>query len=100
MWEPGKPSQNENEFFARQDEEWKSARRAELDAERAAREAESKRLHCPRCDGHLVERKFHGVTIDVCDRCRGVWFDAGEMALLAHVGRGELQRVIYDIDMR
>ena len=63
-WEPGKPSQNEDEYFARQDEEWKKARRAELDAQRAARDAAAKRMQCPRCDGHLVEREFHRVKVD------------------------------------
>ena len=100
MWEPGKPSQNENEYFARQDAEWVKSQRAKLDAERATKQPEQKQLDCPRCDGHLAERSFHDVTIDVCDTCRGVWLDGGELALLSHVGRAELQRVVYDIDTR
>ena len=38
-WEPGKPSQNEDEYFARKDAEWLRERRATLDAERAAKDA-------------------------------------------------------------
>jgi uncharacterized protein len=97
-WEPGKPSQNENEYFARQDEEWKRARRAELDAKRAAEAKAPKMLTCPRCGGSLAEREFHHVKVDVCKSCRGVWLDHGELELLAHVGRNELQTVIREID--
>ena len=31
-WDPGKPSQNENEWFARRDAEWLREQRAKLDA--------------------------------------------------------------------
>lgn len=34
---------------------------------------------CPQCDGTLCERVVAGIHIDVCDQCRGVWFDAGEL---------------------
>ncbi len=97
-WEPGKPSQNENEYFARQDEEWKRTRRAQLDAKRAAEAATPKSLVCPRCGGTLKERAFHNVKVDVCSSCRGIWLDHGELELLAHVGKGELQTVIREID--
>ncbi len=54
MWEPGKPSQNENEYFARQDAEWVKANRAKLDAERLVKEAgTSTGMTCPRCAGNL-----------------------------------------------
>jgi uncharacterized protein len=97
-WEPGKPSQNENEYFARQDEEWKRARRAQLDAKRAAEASAPKMLTCPRCGGSLAEREFHQVKVDVCKSCRGIWLDHGELELLAHVNRNELQTVIREID--
>lgn len=97
-WEPGKPSQNENEYFARQDEDWKRKRRAELDAERAAKEKETPKLQCPRCDGHLGEKSFNDVIIDVCEKCRGVWLDGGEIEMLAHVSKGQLQFLINSIN--
>ncbi len=37
-------------------------------------------MECPRCDGKLVETDFESVKIDVCDKCHGAWFDAGELA--------------------
>lgn len=99
MWEPGKPSQNENEYFARQDAEWLKAQRARLDAERVVKDsAKSTGMICPRCQGDLQERVYHDVRIDVCANCRGVWLDAGEMHMLAHVEPTAMLRVIHEID--
>ena len=99
MWEPGKPSQNENEYFARQDAEWLKAQRAKLDAERLARDkAKSTGMKCPRCEGDLQERVYHNVRIDVCDICRGVWLDRGELHMLAHVEATAMLHVVHEID--
>ncbi len=35
--------------------------------------------HCPRCDVGLASLVKNGVTIDSCARCRGLWFDGGEL---------------------
>src|SRR6476646_8548076 len=57
VWQPGKPSQNENEYFARQDAEWLKAQRARLDVERVAKDkVQTTAMKCPRCGGHLEER--------------------------------------------
>ena len=99
MWEPGKPSQSENEYFARQDAEWLKSNRARLDAERASRDAvKSSGMRCPRCQGDLQEREYHSVRIDVCASCKGVWLDAGEMHMLAHVEPTAMLKVIHEID--
>jgi Uncharacterized protein conserved in bacteria len=55
-------------------------------------------MRCPRCQGDLQEREFHHVRIDVCATCRGVWLDAGEMHMLAHVDPPEMLAVIREID--
>ena len=39
MWQPGKPSSNEDEYFARRDAEWLKEQRAKLDADRLAKSA-------------------------------------------------------------
>jgi len=40
-------------------------------------------MNCPRCEqASLDERDRDGVTIDVCTRCRGIWFDRGELEKL------------------
>lgn len=38
---------------------------------------------CPRCNKHILEeREKDGVTIDICQECRGVWLDRGELERL------------------
>jgi len=74
-WKPGLPSHDENEWFARRDAEWLREQRAKLDAERAERANE---MRCPRCHASLGHRPYHGVSLDYCPNCHGVWLDAGE----------------------
>ena len=39
----------------------------------------SEGLLCPACRVDLVMSERHGVEIDYCPRCRGVWLDRGEL---------------------
>ena len=98
MWEPGKPSQNEDEYFARKDAEWLRERRAALDAERAAKELAEKRPKCPRCHEPLEERAFKTLKVDVCRAGHGVWLDAGELEMVLPLPRAELLRVVGDVE--
>lgn len=66
----------ENEYFHRQEQELIAKMKAKLDAE----QKEASELNCPKCEGNLVESDFHGIKIDVCNKCHGVWLDAGELA--------------------
>ena len=73
-----KPSRNEDEYFAKRDAELLRQQRAA--AEQAAGEAE-RRTHymkCPKCGYNLLTHDWHGVQIDQCTHCHGIWFDAGE----------------------
>ena len=36
-------------------------------------------LMCPSCRVSLVMSERHGVEIDYCPQCRGVWLDRGEL---------------------
>lgn len=38
---------------------------------------------CPDCKEPLLIVEFEGVELDYCPRCRGSWFDAGELELIA-----------------
>lgn len=38
---------------------------------------------CPRCNEELNEVAKHGVIIDHCQGCGGIWLDKGEMAKIA-----------------
>ena len=66
----------ENEYFHRKEQELIAKMKEKL----AAEDAQATQMDCPRCDGKLVETAYENVKIDVCDKCSGVWFDAGEMA--------------------
>ena len=49
-------------------------------------------MTCPRCSGSLHEIDRDGVTIDRCEKCRGVWLDRGELEKLVsrdRNGRGD-----------
>jgi Zn-finger nucleic acid-binding protein len=42
---------------------------------------------CPKCDAQLFSLRFKEVEVDSCERCRGLWLDAGELeALLRQTG--------------
>jgi len=87
-----KPSRNEDEYFARESAELIAQHRARLDAERAQRAQSGQPLRCPRDGGAMFERSHHGVTIDVCPDCGGIFLDRGELELLAHVEDQEMGR--------
>ena len=36
-------------------------------------------MKCPTCQVDLVMSERHGVEIDYCPKCRGVWLDRGEL---------------------
>jgi Zn-finger nucleic acid-binding protein len=40
-------------------------------------------MKCPRCETSVLEeRERDRVTIDVCQQCRGIWLDRGELEKL------------------
>ena len=66
----------ENEYFHRKEQELIAKMKAKLEDENARNLA----IKCPKCDGTLIETDFESIKIDVCDKCTGVWLDAGELA--------------------
>jgi len=46
-------------------------------------------MRCPRCeDAELAPRDRQDITVDICQSCRGVWLDRGELEkLMAHAER-------------
>ena len=69
----------ENEYFHRKEQELIAKMKEKL----AREQAKSLSLKCPKCDGTLHESHHEGVKLDICDKCSGVWFDAGELAQVA-----------------
>jgi predicted Zn-ribbon and HTH transcriptional regulator len=93
-----KPSNAEEEYFVRQELE----RRKEWARENAARTAKDEQerlraLHhmkCPKCGTDLHTSELHGVSVDSCPACHGMWFDAGEVDhMLEHEQTGLFKRV-------
>lgn len=69
----------EDEYFRRRDRESLEKLREALREEARDRGEATATLPCPRCDGRLHEAAFDDVRIDRCDKCHGVWLDAGEL---------------------
>lgn len=94
---PDKPSEPENEYFARLE----AQKRVEAEVKRAAAVAteERKRLkdlhfmHCPKCGAELMEETLEGISVDICPGCRGVWLDDGELGKLTERPKGVLGKV-------
>jgi Zn-finger nucleic acid-binding protein len=40
-------------------------------------------VDCPACKKLLIVAERQGIELDCCPACRGLWFDAGELDLLA-----------------
>jgi Zn-finger nucleic acid-binding protein len=93
MSEIHKPSDQEDEYFAREEIEKKhrlAMKQAEELAERTKEEL--KRLHymkCPKCGMDLQSLKRGALQIDTCFHCGGVWLDKGEMEQLQSRGHHE-----------
>ena len=82
-----KPSKAEDEYFARQELERRKKWAQEQSARMAAEEKETlKQAHwmkCPKCGRDLKEIDLHGVKVDQCANCGGIFLDAGEIGQLA-----------------
>ena len=46
-------------------------------------------MNCPVCDEKLRESNRHGVDIDICPACKGVWLDRGELDKIINLVSGE-----------
>jgi hypothetical protein len=83
---PQKPSQTEDEYFAREDAEKKRRLALQVKKETAAGEAQRlKDLHfmrCPKCGMEMHEVPYRGVDVDVCFSCNGIFLDQGELERL------------------
>ncbi len=72
----------ENEHFRRKEQEALEKLRERMEAESGAQAKAAAALKCPKCDGTLEAVSFENVQIDRCNKCQGVWLDAGELEQL------------------
>ena len=93
-----KPSQTEEEYFARVEAEKKK----KLAAEQGRRLNEQQReelkkqhwMRCPKCGMDLQPVPYKGVTMDKCFHCHGVFLDDGELEKIAGQEGGFLTGVM------
>jgi hypothetical protein len=82
-----KPSESEEEYFARI--EFERRKKIEREKQQKLAEAEKKRLRdlhylkCPKCGMDLIEIDYKTIKVDKCSGCDGVWLDAGELESVA-----------------
>ena len=95
---PVKPTDSEEEYFARQEMERRRKLAEQHKAEMAAEEREKQRalhfMRCPKCGMELEEIEFGGVQIDECSTCGGIWFDKGELERVKNKGEGFMGRLL------
>jgi hypothetical protein len=93
-----KPTESEEEYFAREDAEKRRKAALERQSAQAKEEREALQklhfMHCPKC-GHTLETvRFKDLEIDRCFACHGNWLDAGELERLAGKESGFLSKVV------
>jgi uncharacterized protein len=92
-----KPSDQEEEYFARQELERRKQAEQERQAAMATEEKDRLReLHymkCPKCGMDLTKIEMKGIQLDRCVSCGGTWFDAGEMEQMMGEEQGVMDRI-------
>jgi Zn finger protein HypA/HybF involved in hydrogenase expression len=91
-----KPSEKEEEFFAKMEFERKKKIEEEkhkmLAAEQKSRLRELHYMRCPKCGMELIEIDYKGIKIDECSECEGIWLDAGELETVAKLEKTGLDK--------
>jgi uncharacterized protein len=92
-----KPSRNEDEYFAREDAELLRKQRERAQAAAIEAERKSHYMKCPKDGYDLSSSEYHGVQIETCPHCGGIWLDAGELDVVARDEHSNvLTRVLSD----
>ena len=92
-----KPSRNEDEYFAREDAELLRKQRERAHAAATEAERKSHYMKCPKDGYDLTSSEYHGVQIETCPHCGGMWLDAGELQTVSQDDRPNvLTRVLSD----
>ena len=92
----GKPSEREEEYFARM--EFERKKKSEEEKQKKMAEGEKKKLKelhymkCPKCGMELIEIDFKGIKVDKCSRCEGIWLDAGELEVVSKLEKQRIDR--------
>jgi Zn finger protein HypA/HybF involved in hydrogenase expression len=94
---PIKPSETEEEYFARMEFEKLKKHQGEsqqkLAADQRVKEQELHYMKCPKCGMNLVEIDYKKIKVDKCSACEGVWLDAGELETVAQMDKVSLDKL-------
>jgi hypothetical protein len=92
-----KPSEREEEYFARMEFEKKKNQEEEKQKKLAEGERKKlKELHymkCPKCGMELIEIDYKSTKIDKCSGCGGIWLDAGELETVSQLEKTGLDKL-------
>src|SRR4030043_285030 len=92
-----KPSEKEEEYFARM--EFERKKKLEEEKHRKLKEEDKKRLkelhymRCAKCGMELIEIDYKGVKVDKCSECEGIWLDAGEFEVILKFEKTSLDKL-------
>jgi Zn-finger nucleic acid-binding protein len=93
---PVKPSEKEEEYFAR--EEFEQKKKEQEESLKRLEQEEKKRLkglhymRCPKCGMELIEINYKNIAVDKCSSCEGIWLDAGELEAISVLEKGNLNK--------
>ena len=73
----------EDTYFAKRDRELIEKLRREKEKEFKRELQAASVMKCPRCGAEMRERIEHGVQLEECPSCGGLWLDKGEFETLA-----------------
>ena len=94
---PIKPSEKEEEYFAKL--EFEKMRKIELKKQENLAESEKKKLkelhfmRCPKCGMELLEIDYKSIKVDKCSGCEGIWLDAGELETISRFDKLVLDKL-------
>ena len=92
-----KPSEREEEYFARM--EFEKKKKEEEEKQNKLAEAEKRKLKelhnmkCPKCGMELIEIDYKSTKIDKCSGCGGIWLDAGELETVSQLEKTGLDKL-------
>lgn len=92
-----RPSELEEEYFARL--EYEKKKKIEEEKQKRLAEEERKRLKelhymkCPKCGLELIEIDYKGIKVDKCSACEGIWLDAGELDAISKLEKSGLDKL-------
>ncbi len=69
----------EDAYFAKRDRELLKKLKEEVSTATEATLREIAVSRCPKDGAHLHNKSLHGVTVEECPECKGIWLESGEL---------------------